>query len=37
MVISPGVNPEELLFINQAGAEECRSCCRVRKLPTSKH
>ena len=36
-VISTGVNPEELLFIGQANAEECRSCFRVRKFPTSKH
>lgn len=36
-VISAGVNPEELLFIGQANAEECRSCFRVRKFPTSKH
>ena len=37
MVISPGVSPEELLFISQANTEECRSCFRVCKLPTSKH
>ena len=35
-VISPNVNPEELLYIHEANADDCSSCYRVRTLPNSK-